>query len=200
MLLGIATVGTAWCGYQSAMWNGTADDLNLEAAESRIESSRLFSLATQQASYDASMIARYSDAYQAKQERRMAFYRESLIRPQFLPILDKWQAQADRGEFPENLLEDEQYQALVLGDYLASEAKGASLDATAQAAGTTGDSYVMMTVLLAISLFFAGVTTSFTVPGVRMVLLAGCLLIVGVAAARIVDLPIAPGSFDFLSR
>ena len=58
LLLGITTVGTAWCGYQSSQWNGAQGDLAREASDERVEASRLFGLATQRFSYDASFIGR----------------------------------------------------------------------------------------------------------------------------------------------
>ena len=35
VLLGITTVGTAWCGFQAARWNGQSGDLNGVASEQR---------------------------------------------------------------------------------------------------------------------------------------------------------------------
>ena len=64
LLLGIATVGTAWCGYQSSQWNGAQSDLARTASDQRVEASRLFGLATQQVSYDASSVAQYAQAVQ----------------------------------------------------------------------------------------------------------------------------------------
>ena len=53
ILLGIATVGTAWCGLQSALWNGEQDDLSNRLSDERIEANRLFGAAAQSMSYDA---------------------------------------------------------------------------------------------------------------------------------------------------
>lgn len=40
LFLGIATVGTAWCGYQSSQWTGAQTDLAREASDHRVEASR----------------------------------------------------------------------------------------------------------------------------------------------------------------
>src|SRR6478736_5404153 len=47
LILGITTVGTAWCGYQASQWNGAQSDLARESSEDRVEAGRLFGLATQ---------------------------------------------------------------------------------------------------------------------------------------------------------
>jgi hypothetical protein len=61
-----------------------------------------------------------------------------------------------------------------------------------------GDLYVLSTVLLAVSLFFAGVTASFRSPSLRIALLAACLLTVCISAVRLADLPIAPATLGML--
>jgi hypothetical protein len=53
VLLGVATVGSAWCGYQASKWNGEESDAARASATARIDASRLFSLGVQQISYDA---------------------------------------------------------------------------------------------------------------------------------------------------
>jgi len=50
---------------------------------------------------------------------------------------------------------------------------------------------VLTTLLLASALFFAGVTTSFRVRFAQVLLLFGATLMIGYAASRLVDLPVA---------
>ncbi len=109
VLLGVATIGSAWCGYQATRWNGREGDLSREAAVTQTEVARLFGLATQTVSYDANMIAQYAQAVSDGNEPLMEFYRQTLIRPEFLPILDDWEAKIAAGEAPTNLLQDTEY-------------------------------------------------------------------------------------------
>jgi hypothetical protein len=200
VLLGIATVGTAWCGFQSSMWNGIDDDSKLAATQARIESSRIYNTSTTAAAYDATMVARYAEAYRADDKKLMAFYRRTLVRKEFLPVLDRWVAMADRGQTPPNLMQDKQYLELIMGPYQKAEARTAELDAASDSAGTIANTYVLMTLLLAMALFFAGVTSSFRYPVVRLMLLAACMFTIAIAAIRIVDLPIASTSWDFFTK
>jgi hypothetical protein len=90
LLLGLTTVGTAWCGYQASQWSGEQGDLARAASDQRVEASRLFGLATQRVSYDANFIGRYAEAEQAVNTALAEFYRMNLVRPDFLPVLDQW--------------------------------------------------------------------------------------------------------------
>lgn len=199
-LLGTATVATAWCGFQAAVWSGNSDDYRLEATQTRIEASRLYSEATTAAAYDASIVARYADAYRSKDKGLMAFYRASLIRPDFLPVVDRWEAIARAGKTPPNLLEDKAYREALLQPFQEAEAKTAELDAASDAAGSTADSYVLMTVMLAMGLFFAGVTSSFQYRPAKLFLMAACVLVISIAATRIVSLPVDVSSIPLFAN
>src|SRR4051794_25944820 len=145
VLLGIATIGTAWCGYQATRWNGEEDDLARTASNLQVESARQFGLATQRVSYDSIMISQYAQAVASGDERLQDFYRNSLFRPEFLPLLDEWQQQVAAGGSPGNLLGDQEYLDTQLADYRGTEAQSAAVTVEAQEAGTNADDYVLTT-------------------------------------------------------
>ena len=147
--------------------------------------------------YDASMVAQYADAVIAEDDRRQEFLRRVLMRPDFLPFLDAWRAEIRAGRTP-NLTADQAYRDSVTKAYREAESRAEGLATSASAAGQVGDSYVLMTVLLAISLFFAGVTSSFRYPTVRTALLLACALAIAVAGSRIIDLPVAPDTWGLV--
>jgi hypothetical protein len=190
VLLGVATIGSAWCGYQATRWNGREGDLAREAAVTQTEVARLFGLATQTLSYDANIIGQYAQAFSDGNEPLMDFYRQTLVRPEFLPILEKWQAQIAAGETPTNLLEDTEYVDEYLEPYRAESQRVEAISVRGEEAGSHADAYVLTTLLLASALFFAGLTTSFRVRFARLVLLAGASLMVAYAASRLSTLPI----------
>ena len=101
LLLGIATVGTAWCGYQSSQWNGEQSDLARESSDQRVEASRLFGLATQKVAYDANIVAQYAQAVVEGNNNLAQFYRKNLVRPAFVPLLDEWLAEISAGADPD---------------------------------------------------------------------------------------------------
>lgn len=190
LLLGLTTIGTAWCGFQAAQWNGRSSDLARVASEQHLDSARLFGLATQQVSYDSQIVAQYAQAKSTGNTRMLRFYRNSLVRPDFLPVLDRWEATVDSGELPTGLTEDTAYLASQLSGY--DQAVKAASDSTraAQEAGQVADAYVATTILLAAALFFAGVTSSFRYRPARTLLLVAAIGTVAVAASRLAGLPI----------
>ncbi len=190
LILGITTVGTAWCGYQASQWNGAQSDLARESSDDRVEASRLFGLATQKVAYDSNIIANYAIAAQQGNDKLTEFYRKTLVRPAFMPILDSWIAEAQAGGTPASLFTDTAYLDQQFGDYRAATDKAEKATQASQAAGQTANAYVVTTILLAVALFFAGVTSSFKYVPARVFLLILALGTIAVAASRLADLPI----------
>jgi hypothetical protein len=191
LLLGIATVGTAWCGYQSSQWNGAQTDLARESSDERVEAGRLFGLASQKIAYDANIVAQYAQAIVQGDDNLAQFYRKNLVRPPFLPLLDEWQAELAAGGTPTSLFQDQAYLDTQFGDYQKAVDQAEAFSQLSQEASATSDEYVITTILLAIALFFAGVTSSFRYQPARVLLVLLAVGTVAVAAVRLADLPIA---------
>jgi hypothetical protein len=191
VLLGIATIGTAWCGYQSSRWNAEQQDLGRAASDLRVEANREFGLATQQVQYDANLLAQYARAVSDGDTRLQEFFRTSMMRAEFVPLLDEWQAEVEAGGSPGNLLEAPGYLDAQLGGYQETQRRAEATDLEAREASENGDDYVLMTLMLATALFFAGVTTSFKVRAARLVLLACATASIAYALSRIATLPVA---------
>ena len=155
LLLGVATVGTAWCGYQSSEWNSEQQQLGRRASDERVESNRQFGLALQTIQYDANMIAQYAQAVVDDDTALQTFFKASLIRPEFRPTLDRWEQEVADGRAPSNLLTDQDYLDQQLAGFQEAQARAAATDAESQEAGDNGDDYVVLTLLLAMALFFA---------------------------------------------
>ena len=190
LLLGIATIGTAWCGYQASRWNQEQGDISREGSDLRIEANRQFGLATQAIVYDANLVAQYAKAVVDGDTDLQQFFRTTLFRPAFLPVLERWEEAIKAGETPPNLLQDSEYVGGELADYEATQSKAEAKDLEAKEAGTNGDDYVLVTVLLASALFFAGVTTSFKMQMARLMLIGLAAVLIAYCLSRIATLPI----------
>ena len=190
LVLGIATVGTAWCGYQAAQWNGVQASAMTASTDARVEASRLFGLATQKASYDSSMIAQYAQAVQAGNTKLATFYRDTLIREELLPVIDRWEAEIRAGGTPTRLIDDTSYMNAQFGPYQQATAKADAATAESLKAGDVQHNYVINTILLAVALFFSGVTSSFTYRPARVLLVLASIASLGVAAVNLADLPV----------
>lgn len=190
VVMAIATVGSAWCAYQASQWNGEEAALGRKASEQRVDASQQFALATQTVAYDTSTISQYANALANEQDELAAFVRSSIAREDFVPILDEWRETVRAGGTPVRLLDDQEYLDSILDPYRASLDAAEELADGSDDANNTADSYVLVTLLLATVLFFAGITNSFRDRGVRLVLLAGAGLTLAYAASRLGDLPV----------
>lgn len=191
LLLAVTTLGTAWCGYQASQWSGVQNDYNRQEAAHRLESNRQFAQAIQTFTYDSSMIAFYAQAVQAGNTGLAQFYRTSMIRPELVPLLDQWESEIRSGGTPTQLLQNQQYVDAGAAAYRASQAEADAAAAQADQAGDIAQSYVLNTIVLAVALFFAGVTSSFRYQPARAMLIVLSLGTLAYAASRVADLPIA---------
>jgi hypothetical protein len=190
LLLAVATVGTAWCGYQASQWNGAATDLARASSDDRVEAGRLFGLATQRVGYDSTMIVPFAVAARQGDTKLTDLFRQTLIRPDFGPILDQWQATVQAGGTPTNIFDNTDYLNQQFGDYQAAVAKSAAVAQASQQADANNDAYVLTTILLAVAMFFAGVTSSFHWAPARVLLLILALGAVAIAGSRLAELPV----------
>ncbi len=192
LLLGAATVGSAWCAYQVSQWNGIETDFAREAAAAKLSGSREFALATQKVAYDATVATQYAQAVLNDDERLQSFLRQTIVRPGFLPIIEEWERIVEEtGQVPPNLVDDQEYLDELFSEANRYDAEAEALTIEADAASATADDYIQTTLFMASALFFAGVTASFSSRFTRLILLAASLATLAYAAARIAGYPVA---------
>lgn len=191
LLLGLATVASAWSAFQVSRWNGIEADEARLSASYRLDASREYALATQIVTYDASSVSQYAQAVAADNANLQRFLKSTLIRPGFLPELERWEAEIDAGRVPTNLVEDEEYMAaLFAASFEADELAAASAERGAEA-GANGDDYITLTLFFAAALFFAGVTASFSTRFTKVVLLGASTCTLLFAGAQLLSYPVA---------
>jgi hypothetical protein len=176
VLLAVATVATAWSGYQSTRWNGEQVKAGSRANALRIESAKAAGLANSQSEVDVASFTQWVNAYTLRQARLAEFYFER-FRKEFKPAVTAWIAtrplrNADAPPTPFAMPEYE----------LEARAEAERLDAEAEVfAGQVrrniqrASNYVLGVVLFASALFFAGMSTKLTAPRLRIAMLSiGC--------------------------
>ena len=191
LMLGVATIGTAWSGYQASRWNQDQSDIARQGSDLRVEANRQFGLATQTILYDANLVTQYAKAVSDGDTKLQDFMKSTLFRTDFLPVIERWQDAVRAGQTPPRLLEDRDYVDEQLAPYQETQAKAEAKDLEAKEAGDNGDDYVLLTLLLASALFFAGVTTSFKLELARLMLLGLAGVLLAYCISRIATLPIA---------
>jgi hypothetical protein len=183
VLLAIATVATAWSGYQSTRWNGEQAKAAGRSNALRIESAKAGGLANSQTQIDVASFTQWVNAYSLKQTELADFYFKR-FRPEFKPAVAAWIATRPlkNADAPPTPFAMPQYK-------LAARAQSEKLEAQSDMfAGRVlvniqrASNYVLAVVLFASALFFAGMSTKLTAPKLRIAMLTvGCVLFLGTA-------------------
>jgi len=181
VLLAVATVATAWSGYQASRWNGEQAKAAGRTNAIRIEAARAQGLAQAQKQVDVATFSSWADAYAHKDTLLADFYFRR-FREEFRPAVQAWIATKPL------LNPDAPLTPFAMPEYKPqAEADEKRLDAEAalSAAAVVRDiqrssNYVLAAVLFAATLFFAGMSTKLPTLRLRRVLLAvGLLVFVG---------------------
>jgi hypothetical protein len=183
VLLAIATVATAWSGYQSTRWNGEQAKATARASALRIDSTKAAALANSQTEVDVATFTQWVNAYAQRQKQLADFYFKR-FRKEFRPAVNAWIATKplENATAPLTPFAMPQYKlaARVESERLDAEAEIQSAKARRDIQRATN--YVLGVVLFASALFFAGMSTKLTSPRLRVVMLSiGCAVFLGTA-------------------
>jgi len=183
VILALATIMAAWSAYQATRWSGVQANAFSAAGAVRTEATQQNSVFAAQVQIDVMMWIEYLKQVQADEPEGVAFFEERL-RGEFAPAFSEWLALAPEGQVPPGTpftLDSYEPEAERLAKELNEEADVHA--AEARDANQTGDNFVLVAVIMASVLFFAGVGTKFKGRFVRLVmlLLALVLFVAGVA-------------------
>jgi hypothetical protein len=180
VLLSVATLATAWAGYQSSRWHSEQAKQQAKATASRIESTRSQGVADREAQIDVALFVQWVNAHSLGRTQLADFYRARFT-DRLAPAFDAWIAKRpfSNPSAPPSPFAMKQYSVAANEDAVSQET--AADDAAAEAAEDIqrADNYVLAVVLFAACLFFAGVSTRMgTRRGQRVILTLGCILFV----------------------
>jgi hypothetical protein len=190
VLLSLATVGTAWCSYQAAVWGGLSQRyVNQSAAASRrAAASQLH--AYQMALLDVVLFSQHINARASSNETLARFYADR-FRDEAKAAFAGWMATQpfDNPDAPAHPFVTNLYQPRLLAEAGLAESESQRLAQEAGEAGRTGRSYVLVTVLLASALFCGGTASKFEKPWIRRATLAFGMGAFLFAVGRLLMLP-----------
>ena len=182
----MATVATAWGAYQATRWGGIQSVNFVQANTSRSASIRAENLAAQQVSIDVNLFTDWVAA-KAADDDRLAVFLASRFREEFRPAFDAWLEQPRIDGIPEGTPFDRP--EYVLDNRVRSqklEKQASTYFEEGKEANQTGDNYILVSVLFASVLFFAGVSTRFERIRPRVILLSlGSVIFVAALALEI---------------
>ncbi len=183
VLLAVAAVATAWSSYQATRWNGEQAKASGSVNKTRILAARAAGLANAQQQVDIATFMQWVDAY-ARDDTRVAHFYRTRFRQEFKPAFNAWVATRPlkTAGAPATPFVMPQYR-------LAAKAEADQLDQEAEVLSAQvrrniqrASNYVLGVVLFAVALFFAGMSTKLTAPGLRKTMLVvGWLLFLGAA-------------------
>ena len=194
ILLAVAAVATAWSSYQATRWNGEQAKTASRVNKTRIDAARAADRTNALTQVDIATFIQWVDAY-AQEEAELASFYRTRFRDEFKPAFAAWIATRPlqtAGAPPT---------PFALPDYkLASAAEAAKLDAQAEVLAATvrrdiqrASNYVLAVVLFAVALFFAGMSTKLSAPGLRTAMLTvGWVVFLG-AAVWVATSPMSVG-------
>ena len=184
VLLSLATVATAWSGYQASRWNGEQAKSFSRASTLRDASNKADALANSQTQIDVATFTQWVDAYALDRTELADFY-FARFRPEFKPAVDAWIATRPRRnpDAPLTPFAMPEYEVAARTEAERLQAEAEAPAATARPNVQRATNYVLCVVMFAAVLFFAGISTKLDTPRLRRVLLGfGVVLFVGTLA------------------
>ncbi len=190
VILSLATLVSAWCGYQASVWNGVVSTQTREANAARLDSARHADVADRQLSSDLLIFAVWLEAEVTGAEQVADSVAERFL-PHFRPAFEAWRAQPPA---PGSLLpsgtpfERTEYVLPTQAAADAAQQRAEAAVVAADAAGTWSSRYVLATVLFASVLFLAGIAAKLSPRAAHLVVVLAGLTLVG-AVASLVSVP-----------
>ena len=160
ILLSVASLAVAWCGYQSSEWGGEQSRLNQRSSALRTEATHLRTLEYLSGVAENGLFTAWIEAYAEENQELLDFYR-GRFSPTMETALSAWLAldplnTPDAPRLPV-LMPEYRLEGLERADVI--EAEAAELSAQAIQANTRSSAYVLNTVIFATVLFFAGLSS-----------------------------------------
>lgn len=177
-LLALATLASAWSAYQASRWRSREALLLSESNSARIHADEADDLADAELEVDVTMFLGYLDAINEGDMQAARRYEEDLFRDELKVAVELWKPLHEgQAAAPPTPFEMPEYRNANRERANELEREADAKRAEAAEALRRSDNYVLLTVLFAAVLFFAGLCTKFKVPGVRFaVLIMGYLL------------------------
>ncbi|GAA1637002.1 hypothetical protein ACFQY4_19080 [Catellatospora bangladeshensis] len=201
LIMALAAVGTAWAGFQSAKWGGVQANAYAAAGAVRSDAGRASTLAAEQRTIDVvsfttwlnalnneiinRVVPRPAGDYRPDPDTASGFLFQRM-RPEFRPAVDAWLATRPlvNAAAPATPFDMPQYRLAADADAQRLLDRADELSATARAANQRSDNYVLIAVVLALVLLFAGLAgkTAGRLTQTALATLAGIALLGAVTA------------------
>jgi hypothetical protein len=207
ILLSLAAVLAAWAGFQSSQWSGLQDEAYNLASEARVEAAQASDRSGQEQVADLITFTEWlaaaeregllddgvqadADGYEPNPDLLSGFLYER-FRPEFKVAVDAWVATSPstNPDAPHTPFAMEEYVLQSDLDERAHEADAERSTDAARVASDRSDDYVLMTIMFATVLFFAGISSKMDTVKARVLLLSVGAVILVISGVVVLSLP-----------
>jgi hypothetical protein len=206
IVLSIAALLAAWTGFQSAKWSGVQANSYSQAGASRVESTRASTTAGQETTVDVISFTQWLQAAEAEgllaepvdpnetytpDPNVLSGFLYERFRPEFEVAVNAWIAQHPRAnaDAPTTPFAMPEYQVSASKDAARLERRAEDQASQARAANQRSDNYVLMTIMFATVLFFAGISSKMDTFRARVLLLGTATTLLVTAIVIVLSLP-----------
>ncbi len=158
ILLGLAAIVTAWCSFQASQLDGIVQSSRAEGIREADAASQSYNSAISADIRDQTLFLEFAKAAQADDEETALYILETLMSPELAAAVNWWSSQPDDSGFDSPFVKENPEWSNALYEEAAAfdESSQAYFDA-AERADRDADDFEVLTVILALSLFFFGV-------------------------------------------
>lgn len=182
IVLALATVATAWCGYQATQWGGEEAAHRAQAGAATTRSAQMSNEAVQVTSLRANLFVAWVTAF-SEDNQELADFLYQRFPPELKTATDAWLATAPRTnpDAPPSPFAMPEYVVAQSIEASRWDAEAKDQAQLAEHANETSDRYVLLTVIFASVLFFGGISGKFQsrIVDVLMLVLAAVVLLAG---------------------
>ena len=206
ILLSIAAVLGAWTGFEATKWSGVQANSYSQAGASRVQATQQSTLAGQQTTIDVISFTQWLQAAQAEglfakppdpnqpyapDPKTLSGFLYDRFRPEFKVAVDAWIATRPRlnPNAPATPFAMPEYQVAASKNAARLEQQAENQSATARDANQRSDNYVLMTIMFATVLFFAGISSKMDSLRARMFLVSTATLVLVAAIIIVATFP-----------
>jgi hypothetical protein len=192
ILMALATIASSWCGYQATLWEGLQIFRLVDSAALSRQANELEAKANQIRALDSMLFVEYArDINDGK--TRLANFFLARMRPELQEAIKAWEAthplkNSDAPATPFRMPQYKVKEDVAIEDF---NARSHSAYDAGRFANRTSDTYTMLAVLYASSLFLAGLVSAIQERRARIVTLVMAAFIFSIATILLTRLPAA---------
>jgi hypothetical protein len=171
-LMALATIFSAYCAYESSLWH-SKEALHYNMSEqAKIDAAELDDKADQDRDIDIQMATNYLNALAEGKPDLAEYYASTTFSPTLKAAIKAWREAQAAGNAPTTPFGMSQYLLKAEVESRAKQKLARFESSKALTASSHANSYLLLTVIFASVLFFAGISTKFNSKGLKLVVLA----------------------------